>query len=226
MPSPSPPPQLEATVKDLWIAGGSGAALEVWAVLRALEEAGRAPGTFKGFLLIEPPEFDPLGHALESEADFLATADPATNLVALGIGAPRTRQRAASNFQARGFALATLVHPTAVVGPQVLLGEGSVVMAQAVLETHARLGGLALINVHSSIAHGCVLGEACSLGPGAHLAGQVTLGDRCDLGVGAVVRPKVTLGCDIVVGAGAAVVRDHGDSGVLVGVPARPLVRP
>lgn len=209
-------------MRQLWIAGGGGAALEAWAVLRAMEEAGRAPGSFRGFLVVEPPQLDPKGYEVRGEPDFLASADPASCQVIVALGSPRARQRAARGFLDRGFSLAALIHPSAILGPETTLGEGCIVMAQAVLETHVRVGALGMINVHASIAHECTLGEACSLGPGARLAGRVALGDRCDLGVGAVVRPGVVLGNDVVVGAGAAVVKDHPGCALLVGVPARP----
>lgn len=206
----------------LWIAGGAGAALETWAVHRALAATGHSVPTLAGFLVIEPPSFDPGDLQVRDEAAFLAEADPGTEQVVLALGSPRLRQKAARRFEAQGFRFATLVHPTAVLGPEVRLGPGCVVMALAVLETHVTVGAHGLINVQASIAHEGRLGEACSLGPGVHLAGRVTLGDRCDLGVGAVIRPGVTLGSDLVVGAGAAVVKDHPGPALLAGVPARP----
>jgi UDP-perosamine 4-acetyltransferase len=208
---------------QLWIVGGSGAALESWAVAQTMTFERKEPAPLAGFLVIEPPSFDPQGLQVRLESDFLATADPAFSLVVLALGSPSLRQRVAESYRSRGFRFATLVHPTAVIGPEVSLGEGCVVMAHAVLETHVRVGAHCFINVQASLAHECVVGEACSLGPGVHLAGQVTLGDRCDLGVGAVVRPRITLGDDVVVGAGAAVVKNHPGPAVLVGVPARPL---
>jgi sugar O-acyltransferase (sialic acid O-acetyltransferase NeuD family) len=201
----------------LWIAGGSGAALEVWAVAHAL---GRAVA---GFLLPqgEALGFNPEGLAVREEPDFLDRADPKLDELVLAIGDPQLRSRAAARFVARDFAFATLVHPAAILGPRVKLGEGSVVMAAAVLETDVAVGAHALIHVHSSLAHECSLGAFCSVGPGVHLAGRVRIGERCDIGVGAVARPGVVLGDDLVVGAGAVLVADHAGPGVLTGVPAR-----
>lgn len=211
-------------MKDLWIAGGSGAALEVWAVARALEASRPQPWRLRGFLVIGgAPEFDLEGLEARGESEFLAEADPAGCLVTLGLGDPALREKVACAYAARGFGFASLVHPSAIIGPACEVGSGSVLMAQAVLETHVHVGAHALLNVGSSIAHNGRLGDCCNLGPGARLAGWVRLGDRCDLGVGSCVRPRVSLGSDTRVGAGAAVVGDHPGSATLAGVPARPL---
>ena len=211
-------------MKSLWIVGGAGAALETWAVHAALATRNANVPPLAGFLTLEPAtEFDPSGLAVMLEHDFLADSDPASNEVVLALGNPAARRRAARNFAAAGFSFATLVHPSAVIGPRVLLGSGCIVMAGAVLETDVQLGEHCMVNVLCSIAHECRLGAFTSLGPGVHLAGRVSVGVECDLGVGAVVRPEITLGDRLVVGAGAAVVKDQPSDLTLVGVPARPL---
>jgi len=205
-------------LKRLWIVGGSGAALEVWAVARALDRA------VAGFLVLpgDDPAFDTEGLAVRSESDFLRAGDAASDELVIAMGNPNARAKAAAACAAAGFGFATLIHPSAIVGPAVSVGAGSVIMAGAVLETHVEVGAHALINVHASLAHECRLGAFCSLGPGVHLAGRVCVGERCDIGVGAVARPGVQLGDDLIVGAGAVVVSNHDGPGVLVGVPARP----
>jgi maltose O-acetyltransferase len=57
-------------------------------------------------------------------------------------------------------------------------------------------------------------------------AEPITIGDNVWLGGGAVVLPGVTVGADAVVGAGAVVTRDVAAGAVVVGSPARPVVRP
>jgi acetyltransferase EpsM len=209
--------------RDLWIVGASGAALQIWAVVKAL---GMHPGTgltLRGFVLKDPPRFELEGLLARDEAEFLAHADPTRDVALIGIGAPRIRESVAARLAARGIGAPILVHPNAVIGPHVGLGAGSVVMALAVLETHVHIGEHVLVNHGATVAHEGRIGAYSSLGPGVHLAGNVTIGCRCDIGVGAVARPGVTLGDDVVVGAGAVLVRDHSGPVTLVGAPAKPL---
>lgn len=206
----------------LWIVGAGGAALQHWAVVRAAEERG-ARTRLAGFVVVDPPAFDTEGLAVRKEVEFLAAARPEEDLVSIAVGASALRAQVAARFAAAGFRSPVLVHPSAVIGPEVRLGEGTVVMALAVLETHVSIGRHGLVNHHASVAHEGRLGDFTSLGPGVHLAGRVTFGDRCDVGVGASARPGVRLGDDVIVGAGAVLVADAAGPVTLAGVPARPL---
>jgi len=209
--------------RDLWIVGASGAALQIWAVVRALGALDGAGLTLRGFVLKDPPRFDLEGLLTRDEVEFLAHADPTRDVALIGIGAPRIRAKVAARLAERGIGAPVLVHPTAVIGPHVSLGAGSVVMALAVLETHVHVGEHVLVNHGATVAHDGRIGAYSSLGPGVHLAGNVTIGCRCDLGVGALARPGVTLGDDVVVGAGSVLVGDHTGPVTLVGVPAKPI---
>lgn len=207
-------------MKDLWIVGGSGAALEVWAVAQAVTNA---PWRLRGFLVADGNlTFDPQDLEVREESVFLADPSARDALVVLAIGEPTLRAKVASRYSEKGVGFATLIHPTALVGPNCTLGTGSVVMAQAVLETHVSVGDHALLNVGCSIAHNGMIGACCSLGPGVRLAGWASLGECCDLGVSCCLRPRVTLGPRTRVGAGAAIVKDHPGDVTLIGVPARP----
>ena len=205
----------------LWIAGASGAALEVWAVARALGDPGMPVA---GFITLDGQAgFDSEGLPLPLEDEFLATARPDEDQVVLAIGDPAARARLERKFRTAGFRFPTLVHPSAIIGPRVAIGEGTVIMAGAVLETHLAVGRHCLINVQASIAHEGRIGDFCNLGPGVHLPGRVSVGNGCDLGTACTCRPGIEFGPGTVVGAGAVVVRNWPAGSVLAGVPARPV---
>lgn len=119
-----------------------------------------------------------------------------------------------------GFAMISLTHPRSVMSPDCVLGQGSVVMAGAVINIDSHLGDGCIINTGSTIDHDCALGNAVHVAPGAHLAGNVTVGPHTWIGAGAVVRQGQRIGANVMVGAGAVVVDDLPDGVTVMGNPA------
>ena len=145
--------------------------------------------------------------------------------VLLGIGNCQLRLRLLHIFGAAHFCLPTLFHPRAWVSPSAICGAGTVVMANATVQTGTRLGAGVIINTNASVDHDCVVGDGVHICPGAHLAGNVTVGDGTLIGIGASVIPGIRIGKECVVAAGAVVIRDVPDSQRVAGVPARPLAK-
>ncbi|MDW7711230.1 MAG: NeuD/PglB/VioB family sugar acetyltransferase [Deferrisomatales bacterium] len=120
-----------------------------------------------------------------------------------------------------GLRFVTAVHPSAQLGRDVELGEGSVAMAGAVVNPGSRLGRFSIINTRASLDHDGDLGEFASLAPGVAAGGRVSVGAFSAVGIGAAVGHGRKIGEHTVVGAGAVVVRDIPDHVVAYGAPAR-----
>ncbi len=118
-------------------------------------------------------------------------------------------------------AIGNLIHPSAVLGMQVQVGEGTVVMANAVINPCACVGKHCIINSGAIVEHDNALADYVHVSPNATLAGTVCVGASTHIGVGACVKNNVTITEHVVIGAGAAVVKDITEAGVYVGVPAR-----
>lgn len=111
-------------------------------------------------------------------------------------------------FTQQGYRFATLIHPSAVIGGGVVLGEGAQVMAGAVVQADAAIGAGAIINTGALVDHDCRVGDHCHIAPGAVVCGGVSLGQRVHVGTGAKIVQGVSVGEHSVVGAGAVVLRD------------------
>ncbi len=139
----------------------------------------------------------------------------------LGIGNNARRKDMQEQLARSGCSIATMTHPAATIGREVMLGEGTVVMAGAVINCSTRIGRGCIINTSSSIDHDNDIGDYVHISPGAHLAGSVTVGELSWIGIGASVINNISITSDSIVGAGAVVVQNVTEQGTYVGVPAR-----
>ncbi|CAB4243440.1 UDP-3-O-acylglucosamine N-acyltransferase [Methylacidimicrobium sp. AP8] len=82
------------------------------------------------------------------------------------------------------------VHPTAVIGPGVVLEEGVHVGPLAVIEAGVRVGAGTVIGA------GCFIGTETSLGEGCFLYPHVVIRERCRIGKRVILHPGVVIGSD------------------------------
>lgn len=115
----------------------------------------------------------------------------------------------------------TLIHPSSVIGRNVELGEGTVVMAGSIINPETKIGKGCIINTASSVDHDCEIGDYVHVAVGAHVCGTVLVGNRAWIGAGTTVSNNVSIAGDVVIGAGAVVVKDITEAGTYMGVPAR-----
>jgi sugar O-acyltransferase (sialic acid O-acetyltransferase NeuD family) len=145
--------------------------------------------------------------------------------VALAIGECAARMIICQLLLKSGFNLLTLVHPQAIVAPEVMLGPGTIMVAGSIVNPGCRVGSGVILNTASSIDHDCVVEDGVHIGPGARLGGEVFVGKCAWIGIGAVIRDKIRIGAGTIIGSGAVVVKDIPDGVVAYGVPAR-VIRP
>lgn len=145
--------------------------------------------------------------------------------IIVAIGNNKVRQQKLQQLDSAGAKIINLIHPSATVSRYAQIGLGSVIVAGAVINPDCVIGSGAIINTCSSVGHDCTLGNAVHICPGARLAGGTEIGDRAWVGVGSSVRQLITVGADAIVGAGSVVVKNVCTSTVVIGNPAKPLIK-
>lgn len=135
----------------------------------------------------------------------------------VAIGNAKIREK----FQVELNDVVTLIHPDATISRRVKIGDGSAVMAGAIINSDTVIGKGCIINTGASVDHDCVVGDYVHIAVGSHLCGTVTVGNGTWIGAGATVSNNVSICSDCMIGAGAVVVNDIRESGTYVGVPAR-----
>ncbi|WP_251493652.1 acetyltransferase [Otoolea muris] len=143
----------------------------------------------------------------------------------VAVGNAGIREALQKKLEYAGGTPVTLVHPDAVIGDEVRIGAGSVMMAGAVINPGTVIGGGCIINTSSSVDHDCMLGDYVHIAVGAHVAGNVVIGNAAWIGAGATISNNLRI-CDrCVIGAGAVVVSDIRKRGKYVGIPAKIMSR-
>lgn len=140
-------------------------------------------------------------------------------LVAIGDNGIRTRI-AESMEDVRWY---TAIHPAAEVSRYAQVGAGTVVMANAVINSCATVGKHCIINTGAIVEHDNRLEDFVHLSPRVAMGGAVTIKKGTHVGIGAVIRDNQTICGGCVIGAGAVVVKDITEPGTYVGIPARRL---
>lgn len=137
----------------------------------------------------------------------------------IAIGNPIVRKSIAESLDVKWH---TAIHPRAVVSKlDTTIGEGTVIMANAVVNPSAKIGKHCIINTGAIVEHDNVLCDFVHISPNATLAGSVTVGECTHIGAGASTKQVLSITNNCVIGAGASVVKDITESGTYVGVPAR-----
>ena len=142
----------------------------------------------------------------------------------VAIGNSEVREKLFVMLERFGKKIPVLIHPFTYVAEDVTLGQGTVVMAGAVINPGTKIGKGCIVNTSASVDHDCALEDFVHVSVGAHVAGNVNIKKNTWIGAGATVSNNVNICGGCMIGAGAVVIRDIIESGTYIGLPARKLV--
>jgi sugar O-acyltransferase (sialic acid O-acetyltransferase NeuD family) len=188
-----------------------------------LEQGHTFPYVFDRVVGIDPP-WD--CKVLSSQEEFDCYSKQCEGFV-IGIGGHNGRDRVAyaERLERNGLQPIPVVNPTVYFGKQCKIGKGLLAMARAVVSDGVEIGDYCLLNTACLIDHDCKIGRGVHVMGSAAIAGNVTVGDFASIGTNATILPNLKIGVGAYIGAGAVVTKDVPESAVMVGVPARLLIK-
>lgn len=212
--------------EDIVVIGAGGFGRETLDVIEAINAASDMPIWNVIGVVDDSPANVQLERIAQRKYEYIGTCARVTKSVlparfAIGIGSPETRSRLAEIFEVAGWIPATLIHPTATVGSEAMIGSGSTICSGVQLSTNTDLGRYVHLNPGVIIGHDTVLGEFVSVNPGAIVSGEVDIRARTLVGAGAVILQGLTVGNGAIVGASACVTKDVDANVTSIGVPSR-----
>ena len=118
---------------------------------------------------------------------------------------PEPRIRLFQRLLELDYHLPVIVSPRAYVSKHAQIGEGTIVLHDAMVNANAKIGKNCIINNKVLIEHDAIVGNHCHIATGAILNGEVTVGNESFIGSGVVTKQSVSIGRNCVIGAGVVV---------------------
>jgi UDP-perosamine 4-acetyltransferase len=137
-----------------------------------------------------------------------------------GIGDNEPRRALFEKGLAAGLEPAPAIHPAARLAASSEIGDGTAVLAGAVVNPDATVGRNVVLNTGCIIEHDARVGDHAQVSPGAIVLGGALVGCLAYIGAGAVLIQGVRIGDGAIIGAGAVVLHDVPDGARAIGVPA------
>ena len=107
--------------------------------------------------------------------------------LAIGYSNIPARWKAWERIRAAGYQAPTLVHPRAYVADNAAVGEGSMIMAGAIIDVRAQLEELVVVWPGACINHDARLGNNTFVSPNATVCGSAVIGPDTFIGAAATV---------------------------------------
>lgn len=162
-----------------------------------------------------------LGYKVIGDLDYLHTIKSEEFECFVAIGNNKLREYIQKRIVSLNFTIVTLIHPSSVIGLEVSIGHGCIIMPGAVINSNTIIESGTIINTGVTIDHDNYISAFAHISPGSHLAGGVYIGKYTWVGIGCTIINQVKIGENVLIGAGTLVIRDIYSSGVYFGSPAK-----
>lgn len=121
------------------------------------------------------------------------------------LGKGDVRENLFKKLKAIGFTLPSIIDPTAIVSDDAVIGEGTFVGKNAIINTEAQVGCCCIINTSAVIEHECKISDFTHVAVNSVLCGQVEVGKSCLIGANATVIQCMTIPDNTIIPAGDVV---------------------
>lgn len=135
----------------------------------------------------------------------------------IAIGSNRIRTKIQTNLDKAGLHSPTnCIHPSAIIGSHVQIGNGVLIAANATINPVVNIGNGTVINTGSVVEHEVNIAEYCFIAPNSTLLGGVQIGANSFIGANAVIHQNVQIGKNVTIGVGAIIQDDIPDNSIVL----------
>ncbi len=130
-------------------------------------------------------------------------------LITIGqIKSPDRRIHIYNSLKDSGAKLPVIISPLAYVSKHAQIGEGTIIMHHALINTGAIIGENCIINSKALVEHDAVIGDHCHISTGAVVNGGVKISSGSFFGSNAVCKEYIEIRENAVIGCGAIIVKN------------------
>lgn len=169
------------------------------------------------------------GHLVMSFEEFHAHAST-EKYFNIAVASYEVRQRIANDMQLSGAQPFAIISVNSLQLSHNIIAEGAILCAYTTITANAKIGKFFHANIYSYVAHDCIIGDYVTFAPNVHCNGSVIIEDFVYAGTGVIIKQgtpekPIIIGKGAVLGMGAVVTKSVAPFEVVVGNPARPLVK-
>jgi sugar O-acyltransferase (sialic acid O-acetyltransferase NeuD family) len=110
--------------------------------------------------------------------------------------------------QRLGFELPTIISPRAYVSKNAILGIGTIVMHDALVNTGGKIGNNCILNTKSLVEHDAIVEDHCHISTSSVVNGGTIIREKTFIGSNTITKEYITVGKTSVIGGGLRVVSD------------------
>jgi len=119
------------------------------------------------------------------------------------------------------FKFVNAIHPSVIIGENVEIGEGVVMMAGCIINPKSKIGNFTFFATGAQVDHDCNICDYASISAGSVTGGYVTLGKYSAITLGVTVIDRLNIGENTVVGAGSLVLKNLPNDVLAYGNPCK-----
>ena len=129
----------------------------------------------------------------------IASLYPEYKLLLVTIGNNKLRERLFKEATSIGYTFPNIIHPTAYVSPHAHIGNGCVILNNAVVQNNATYGDGCILNPGVELHHYSTIGNYCLIYTNSVVRSLTHVGDRVWIGSNATVSTSATVPDDTVI---------------------------
>lgn len=171
----------------------------------------------------KPVNSNVYGHKVIGNLDALSILIKKFNIegMVIGIGDNDLRLKVYKNILkiAPKIEFVPIVHPSAILAEDILVQEGTVLMAGAIVNANAKIGKFCVLNTKASLGHDSKMSDFSSLASGATVAGNVNIGSCSSICISASISQGLSIGDYTIIGGASLVLKSIGNKKLAFGVP-------